>query len=120
MRYMRHFAVCFLYHEMLMLYNYVMDKILIMGATSYFAARHMLTDAITHGIFADFGVVFHMIISGDPTKMIIGIIIGVGLTSMIVRGLWKMMISTFTHEVFSLIFRGISGLIGLFFRRSVL
>lgn len=66
-------------------------------------AKNMLGNAFLHAIPGVYATGFGMIISGDSSHILTGILMVTGLTLLIVRGLWKILASTIAHDLFSMV-----------------
>ncbi len=80
-------------------------------------AKNMLGNAFLHAIPGVYASGFAMIVSGDSSYLVTGLLMISGLTIIIVRGLWKILASTLAHDVFSYIIKVLSDVIGSFSRR---
>ena len=66
-----------------------------LGVRSYLDARQTLGDALVHAIPDTYLASINMISSGEPNQIIGGLLIALGLSYLIIRGLWKLIFSWF-------------------------
>jgi hypothetical protein len=71
--------------------------------------KNILGNAFLHAIPKVYASGFGMILSGNSSYAITGILMIAGLTLLIVRGLWEILGSTLAHDILSPIFQTISG-----------
>lgn len=68
-----------------------------LGANAFFDTRQTLGDAIVHAIPDTYAVSFGMILTGEPSQIVAGLLITLGISYMIIRGLWKLIASSLLH-----------------------
>ena len=83
-------------------------------------AKNMLGNAFLHAIPGVYASGFGMIASGNPDHIVTGTLMVIGMTLLIVGGLWKFLASSLAHHFFVFLLHAFEPLINVFLRRSSL
>ena len=100
--------------------NEVINQLIPIFLHSESEAKSMLGNALLHTIPGIYTSGFGMIASGDPNHMVTGGLMVIGMTVLIVRGLWKILASSLAHHFFVFLSHALEPLIKVFHRRPSL